>query len=118
MFSADVFCAKHDFPPKNGPVPSRPVNVYHEPSQPVEKRGQAPHSRRFSQRFHSLVRSQSPFFNRLLTCSRVGSHPSGDWAISRKCLRPARPLVLDVKHVVQIGDGQNLADLRVNPAQP
>ena len=26
MFSADVFCAKHDFPPKNGPVPIQAVN--------------------------------------------------------------------------------------------
>ena len=25
MFSADVFCAKHDFPPKNGPVPIHAV---------------------------------------------------------------------------------------------
>ena len=28
MFSADVFCAKHDFPPKNGPVPIQAVNGY------------------------------------------------------------------------------------------
>ena len=28
MFSADVFPAKQAFPPKNGPVPSRPVNGY------------------------------------------------------------------------------------------
>jgi hypothetical protein len=28
MFSADVFLVEHDFPPKNGPVPSQPVNGY------------------------------------------------------------------------------------------
>ena len=28
MFSADVFCAKHDLPPKNGPVPIQAVNGY------------------------------------------------------------------------------------------
>jgi hypothetical protein len=28
MFSAKVFLAKHDFSPKNGPVPSQPVNGY------------------------------------------------------------------------------------------
>ena len=28
MFSADVFFAKHDFPPKNGPVPIQAVNGY------------------------------------------------------------------------------------------
>ena len=28
MFLADVFCAKHDFPPKNGPVPIQAVNAY------------------------------------------------------------------------------------------
>ena len=26
MFSADIFLARHDFSPKNGPVPKRPVN--------------------------------------------------------------------------------------------
>jgi hypothetical protein len=28
MFSANVFLVEHDFPPKNGPVPSQPVNGY------------------------------------------------------------------------------------------
>ena len=28
MFSADVVLAKHDFSPKNGPVPNRTVNAY------------------------------------------------------------------------------------------
>jgi hypothetical protein len=28
MFSADVLLVEHDFPPKNGPVPSQPVNGY------------------------------------------------------------------------------------------
>ena len=28
MFSADVFLHKHDFPPKNGPVPIQAVNAY------------------------------------------------------------------------------------------
>ena len=28
MFSADVFFAKHDFLPKNGPVPIQAVNAY------------------------------------------------------------------------------------------
>ena len=28
MFSADVFCAKRDFPPKNGPVPIQAVNAH------------------------------------------------------------------------------------------
>jgi hypothetical protein len=28
MFSANVFLAEHDFPPKNGPVPSQPVTGY------------------------------------------------------------------------------------------
>jgi hypothetical protein len=28
MFSANVFLAEYDFPPKNGPVPSQPVNGY------------------------------------------------------------------------------------------
>jgi hypothetical protein len=28
MFSADVFLVECDFPPKNGPVPSQPVNGY------------------------------------------------------------------------------------------
>ena len=28
LFSADVFCAKRDFPPKNGPVPIQAVNAY------------------------------------------------------------------------------------------
>ena len=29
MFSVNVFCAKRDFPPKNGPVPIQAVNSYH-----------------------------------------------------------------------------------------
>jgi len=33
MFSADDFLAKHGFPPKNGPVPSRPVNGYRQRRQ-------------------------------------------------------------------------------------
>ena len=28
MFSADIFFAKHDFPPKNGPVPIQAVSAY------------------------------------------------------------------------------------------
>jgi hypothetical protein len=28
MFSADVFLVECDFPPKNGPVPSQPMNGY------------------------------------------------------------------------------------------
>ena len=28
MFSVNVFCAKRDFPPKNGPVPLHAVNAY------------------------------------------------------------------------------------------
>ena len=28
MFSADIFPAKHDFPPKNGPVPPRATRLY------------------------------------------------------------------------------------------
>ena len=28
MFSVDVFFAKRDFPPKNGPVPNQAVNAY------------------------------------------------------------------------------------------
>ena len=28
MFSVNVFCAKRDFPPKNGPVPIQTVNAY------------------------------------------------------------------------------------------
>jgi SAM-dependent methyltransferase len=34
MFSADVFLVECDFPPKNGPVPSQPVNGCHEHSLP------------------------------------------------------------------------------------
>ena len=36
MFSADVLCAKQDFPPKNGPVPIQAVNAYH----PLASRGE------------------------------------------------------------------------------
>ena len=38
MFSADVFCAKRDFPPKNGPVPIQAVNAY-EPNRLVAGNG-------------------------------------------------------------------------------
>ena len=37
MFSADVFPAKHVFPPKNGPVPSRPVNGYADPQRMIPR---------------------------------------------------------------------------------
>ena len=33
MFSADVVLAKHDYSPKNGPVPNRTVNAYPEISR-------------------------------------------------------------------------------------
>ena len=34
MFSANVFCAKRDFPPKNGPVPIQAVNANRTPRSP------------------------------------------------------------------------------------